>query len=62
MSYWSFYHITDDCTACGACEIICPIDAIVWNRNRTVYAIDNDLCSGCGACETICPYAAIEPT
>jgi MinD superfamily P-loop ATPase len=44
------------CTACGACQGECPVDAI---SEGTVYSIDADLCSDCGACSEVCPVEAI---
>ncbi|MCX7780930.1 MAG: 4Fe-4S binding protein [Negativicutes bacterium] len=46
------------CSQCGQCETICPINAIVQDRNG-VYRIDKKLCVGCLACVGFCPEAAM---
>ncbi|MGI5964867.1 MAG: DUF362 domain-containing protein [Candidatus Methanomethylophilaceae archaeon] len=48
--------IEDNCTACGACEEVCPQDAIVVDD---VAVIDQDACVDCGACVDECPSDAI---
>ena len=45
------------CTACGACEAECPVEAIA--QNGDVYKIDADTCTDCGACKEVCPVEAI---
>ena len=49
--------IADNCTACGACEEVCPYDAI-----HVVDAIAeiNEQCTLCGACVDACDFDAIE--
>lgn len=46
------------CVACGACENVCPKDAIaVW---KGCYAkVNSEKCIGCGRCEKICPANAL---
>ena len=51
------YVISSDCTQCGACEPICPVDAISAGDDK--YVIDPDTCIDCGACEPVCPVNAI---
>ena len=46
----------DECTACGACEAICPMDAIEINDTAQ---IDKDRCIGCGLCVTVCEFNAV---
>lgn len=44
------------CTACGACENICPKQCV--RRENTVSSITmlkGDSCIGCGLCEKVCP-------
>jgi NAD-dependent dihydropyrimidine dehydrogenase PreA subunit len=48
----------DLCTACGACQGECPVDAI---SEGTVYSINADECTDCGACSDVCPVEAISP-
>jgi ferredoxin len=51
--------ITDECTNCGACEPVCPVEAISEQGDKRV--IDPDLCTDCGACVDECPVEAIKP-
>ncbi len=46
------------CVSCGACQKVCPKDAIaVW---KGCFAkVDRDACVGCGLCARICPANAI---
>jgi len=48
----------DNCSACGACEKVCPEKAIhvVGKRSQ----VDKSRCSGCGECITVCPNENIE--
>lgn len=45
------------CTGCGACEEVCPVDAIAVSDKATV---DEDTCIDCGTCVDECPTDAIE--
>ncbi|MEN8210073.1 MAG: 4Fe-4S binding protein [Thermodesulfobacteriota bacterium] len=49
----------DECTGCGACEEICPMDAIEMNEEDSVAKVDLDRCIGCGLCVTACAFDAI---
>jgi len=49
--------ISDDCTMCGACESVCPNDAIKPGDPK--YVIDPELCTDCGVCVDECPVEAI---
>jgi dihydroorotate dehydrogenase subfamily 1 len=40
------------CQPCGACERICPVDAI---RMGEVAWVDRAACTGCGICVDVCP-------
>jgi ferredoxin len=53
------YQITDKCINCGACEPVCPVEAISEKGN--VRAIDPGTCIDCGACVETCPADAIQP-
>ncbi|HNT58264.1 MAG TPA: 4Fe-4S binding protein [Syntrophales bacterium] len=53
------YTITDECIACGACELECPVEAI--SEGEDIYVIDPEKCTDCGACADICPVEAILP-
>ena len=46
----------DKCTACGACESACPVEAIKVNDKAKV---DEETCIDCGACVDECPVEAI---
>ncbi|MCK9172865.1 DUF362 domain-containing protein [Desulfuromonas thiophila] len=50
--------INDDCTSCGACADVCPVEAISEGDGK--YEIDADTCTDCGACVDACPVGAIE--
>lgn len=51
------YVISDACISCGACEGVCPAEAISEGSAR--YVIDPDKCLSCGACADVCPQEAI---
>jgi len=47
----------DACTPCGACQAVCPAEAITLGE--VAVSVDVDLCCGCGACVEACPNEAI---
>ena len=47
----------ETCIACGACEGVCPVEAIAEADGK--YAIDGATCIDCGACEGVWPVEAI---
>lgn len=47
----------ETCIACGACEGVCPVEAISEADGK--YEIDAATCIDCGACEGVCPVEAI---
>lgn len=57
--------IIDTCTACDACEPVCPNEAI--KAGETIYVIDPMKCTECvGAvdepqCKLVCPEVCIIP-
>ena len=53
------HKISDECTACGACEPECPVEAISQGTDK--YEIDPAKCTDCGACVPVCPVEAISP-
>lgn len=53
------YVISDDCTMCGTCLPVCPVEAI--SEGDPKYKIDPKTCSDCGACADECPVEAIAP-
>lgn len=50
--------INTDCINCGACEPVCPVNAI--SEKGDVRVINADTCIDCGACVDTCPVSAIE--
>ncbi len=51
--------ISDECISCGACQSVCPTEAI--SPGDTKYEIDPEKCIDCGACVDVCPVGAISP-
>lgn len=55
--------ITEECTACDACEPVCPNEAIT--AGNPIYVIDPEKCTECvGAedepqCKLVCPAECI---
>ena len=48
------------CTACGACMNICPVNAISMENDKSGFAcikISDTLCINCKKCESICPVS-----
>jgi len=46
----------DNCTICGACEEICPMDAITIEDTAKILP---ERCIGCGVCTGACEFDAI---
>ena len=46
-----------DCTGCGACYNICPVNAIKMEPDKEgfLYPHISDKCISCGKCERVCP-------
>ncbi len=53
------HKISDACTNCGACQDVCPVEAISEKDGKRV--IDPETCVDCGACVGECPVDAISP-
>jgi len=59
------YKITEECAACGSCELECPNQAI--SEGDTIYQINPDKCTECvgfyktSKCVEICPVNAPQP-
>jgi ferredoxin len=45
------------CTPCGACQAVCPTEAITLGD--VAVRVNAELCCGCGACVEVCPNSAI---
>jgi MinD superfamily P-loop ATPase len=52
-----FYSISDDCTKCGICEKVCPVNNIGLDEAGHPYF--NHHCEQCVACIQFCPKKAI---
>jgi len=50
--------INDECINCGACEPICPVEAISEKNDKRF--IDPKKCTDCGTCVDQCPVEAIK--
>jgi len=54
--------ITDECISCGACEAVCPVEAI--SQGDEYYKIDPKICVDCVGhfdtpqCADVCPTEA----
>ena len=51
------YVISDECIKCGACQAVCPTEAISEGDDK--FVIDADKCVSCGSCADGCPVEAI---
>ena len=45
------------CTPCGACQAVCPTEAISLGESSV--EVNAEACCGCGACVDVCPSGAI---
>ena len=45
------------CTVCGACQAVCPTEAITLGE--TAVKVNAEACCGCGACVEVCPNGAV---
>jgi NAD-dependent dihydropyrimidine dehydrogenase PreA subunit len=43
----------DECSGCGECVEICPVDALEMQDDLPL--VDEEWCIGCGVCATVCP-------
>ncbi len=51
--------ISNDCTSCGTCAGVCPVECISEGDGK--YVIDASQCTDCGTCVDECPVEAISP-
>lgn len=51
-----------DCTGCGACKAVCPVDCIsfVSDEEGFSYPVADSGCINCGKCEKVCPVINIK--
>jgi NADH:ubiquinone oxidoreductase subunit F (NADH-binding)/NAD-dependent dihydropyrimidine dehydrogenase PreA subunit len=49
----------DKCTGCGACQRVCPSDAISGEKKKP-HKIDKTKCIKCGSCYETCNFEAIK--
>ncbi len=45
------------CKLCGACQAVCPTEAITLGE--VAVRVNAEVCCGCGACVEVCPNGAI---
>jgi len=50
--------IKENCTGCGDCVEVCPVEAITLVDD--IATVNEDDCSECGACEAECSNGAIQ--
>ncbi len=50
--------IRDKCNYCGLCAEVCPVDAIVVDKDSEKIVFNADKCIGCGDCVFSCPTSA----
>jgi len=55
-TYYMRYTNEDECTGCGGCVEICPVDALTMEDDYPV--VDEEWCIGCGVCVAQCPNSA----
>ena len=51
------------CTGCGACENVCPAEAIILSENDEGFLIphvNENSCIGCLKCEKLCPVLSYD--
>ena len=51
--------VNQQCTGCGKCERVCPVDCINVVDGEKKAVVDAEYCLGCGVCASKCPTKAI---
>ena len=52
--------VEERCTHCGACTVICPVDALELDRETMKIQFSGDKCVVCEHCIKACPSRAME--
>ncbi|GAF82892.1 unnamed protein product, partial [marine sediment metagenome] len=47
------------CSGCLTCKLLCPYNAISFDKEKQVCRVNEALCKGCGTCVSGCPSDAI---
>ncbi len=53
------YQITNTCSGCGVCSLVCPTSAIDIRRDEKGFLrsfVDQEKCIRCEKCRTVCPF------
>jgi formate hydrogenlyase subunit 6/NADH:ubiquinone oxidoreductase subunit I len=60
VNYRGMIHVDQkNCIACRLCEINCPTNAIIVDKEKKYAVVDRDLCIFCGLCAEVCPVKVI---
>lgn len=52
--------LEDRCTHCGACTVICPVNALEMDRETMKISFNDEKCVVCEHCIKSCPAGAME--
>lgn len=52
------YKVKEGCPGCGACQNVCPVDAIIPGSGLAM--VITERCIDCGLCAGSCPVGLIE--
>jgi len=52
----------ESCTRCGKCVMVCPVDALEWEQEKSpaLMRLKEEMCLGCGICVRNCHFGALE--